>query len=309
MKKALDQGAALLGNKGQVVTAATNRRVHVLAVNHRRTALQSLDLRKGIALAIDREEILNELFRVAAPQHRKTTAAMSGPFPPKSWATVKAPDGQPVPLVNRADAAVRLNRYLAIPGVKPDFELVYSSGDPQGQAVCEKIKSHVESLFKGAPRSLTIKLLALEPRDLHRLVFNEHRYDLAYVPYDYPDDWHPLGLAGMLDPGAANPGGRNFNEFLAPGVNPQVEERDLGTELSKLLEYRDFKGEIEPRAHRIHRLFNDCVPFVPLWQLDRHMLVNTGLKVYLDDSSTLPSQYLTINPTVLFQNVGRWKLE
>ena len=309
MKQALDQGGTVLGGKGQVVTASTNRRVHILAVNHRRTALQNLDLRKGIALAIDRDEILNELYRISAPQHRRFTAAMSGPFPPNSWATVKAPGGLPVPLVNRADATVRLKRYLSTPGVQAELRLAYSTGDPQGQAVCEKIKDHVESLFKGGTgKSLTLILEPHEPRELHRLVFNEHRYDLAYVPYDFADDWHPLGLAAMLDPGAAIPGGRNFTEYLAPGVNAQPEDRDLGNELAAQLDYRDFEGQIKPRTRRIHQLFNDRMPFVPLWQLDRHMLVNTGLRVFVDDS-TEPSPIQSLNPTLLFQNVGRWRIE
>jgi peptide/nickel transport system substrate-binding protein len=309
LKQALDSSGAALGGKGQVITAATNRRIQMLAVNRRRLPLQNLDLRKGISLAIDREEILNELFRVTQQQHRRFTAAMSGPFPPSSWATVKAPDGRPVPLVNRPDATVRLQRYLGIPNVQNEFELIYSTGDPQAQAVCERIKNHVESLFKNSGgKQLTLKLHPLEPRELHRLVFGEHRYDFAYVPYDYSDDWHPIDLAEMLDPSAAIPGGRNFNGFLAPDTNAQEADRILDTELRQLLQFRDFSGQIAPRAVRIHRAFNDCVPFIPLWQLDRHMLVNSSLKVYVDDALE-PSPVRVLNPSVLFHNVGRWRLE
>jgi len=309
LKKALDQGGAALGGRGQVVTASTNRRVHLLAVNHRRTAMQNLDLRKGFSLAIDRDEILNELFMRGVPQqHRRLTSAMSGPFPPNSWATVKAPGGLQVPLVNRVDAALRLKRYLDIPGAKAEFDLAFTTGDPHAQAVCIKIKEHIESLTKDAPRKLTIKLQPLEPRELHRVVFGEHRYDLAYVPYDFPDDWHPLALASMLDPGAASTGGRNFTEYLAPGTNPQPADRDLGSELAAIQEYRDFANQILPRAKRIHQLFNDTVPFIPLWQLDRHMLVNNGLRVYVDDAVET-SPYHVLNPSILFHNVGRWRLE
>jgi peptide/nickel transport system substrate-binding protein len=309
LKTALDQGGAALGGRGQVVTASTNRRVHLLAVNHGRTALQSLDLRKGIALAIDREEILNELFLSGVPQqYKKFTTAMTGPFPPNSWATVKGQSGEPVPLKNRGEAMVRLKRYLSTPGVVAQFDLAFSTGDPQGQAVCEKIKSHVESLFKDSPQKLTLNLQPLEPRELHRVVFGEHRYDLAYVPFDYPDDWHPLGLAGMLDAGAANPGGRNFTKYLAPGTNSQAADRELGAELVGITEYRDFASQIVPRAHRIHRQFNDTMPFIPLWQLDRHMLVNSGLRVYVDDGVATAS-YHVLNPSILFHNVGRWRLE
>lgn len=97
-------------------------------------------------------------------QNRRFTAAMSGPYPPGSWATVRAPGGQAVPLVNRADALVRLKRYLSIPAVKAEFDLAYSTGDPQAQIVCEKIKSHVEGLLKDSPQKLTLRLQPLEPR-------------------------------------------------------------------------------------------------------------------------------------------------
>ncbi|MFO0806376.1 MAG: ABC transporter substrate-binding protein [Gemmataceae bacterium] len=309
LKKALDQGGAALEGRGQVVTASTNRRIHMLAVNHGRNSMQNLDLRKGVALAIDRDEILSEVFLRGVPaQNRRFTAAMSGPYPPGSWATVRATGGQPVPLVNRADALVRLKRYLSIPAVKAEFDLAYSTGDPQAQSVCEKIKSHVEGLLKDSPQKLTLRLQPLEPRELHRLVFLEHRYDFAYVPYDYPDDWHPLGLASMLDPAAANPGGRNFNEYGAPGKGAQQADRDLGGALAAIAEFRDFEKKILPKAREIHQMFNDTMPFVPLWQVDRHMLVNSGLRVFVDDSIE-PAPYHVLNPSVLFHNVGRWRLE
>ncbi|HEY3788126.1 MAG TPA: ABC transporter substrate-binding protein, partial [Urbifossiella sp.] len=310
LKLALDQGGAALGGKGKVVTAATNRRVHILAVNHRRQALQNLDLRKGLALAIDRDEILRQVYGDVPPQFKRFTAAMSGPYPPLSWATVKAHNGLPVPLVNRPNAAVRLKSYLDIPGVSTELRLAYSTEDPQAKVFCEKIKEHVEGLFKNDPdgKKLTLILEPAGPKDLHRLVFDEHRYDLAYVPIDYPDDWHPYGLQSILDRAAGGQSGRNFTGFNAPGTNSQVEDFDLGNELDALLKHRDFETEIVVRAARIHKLFNDRVPFIPLWQLDRHMLVSNGLKVFVDNSDE-PSQIQILNPSVLFQNVGRWRLE
>ena len=96
LTRALAAGGAELGGKGQVVTAATNRRIHMLAVNLGRPYLQSRDLRKGLSQAIDREGILSELWRAAPAQHRRFTAAMTGPFPPACWATFKSPAGLPV---------------------------------------------------------------------------------------------------------------------------------------------------------------------------------------------------------------------
>ncbi|MDB5307880.1 MAG: extracellular solute-binding protein [Gemmataceae bacterium] len=310
MTRALSQGGAELGGKGIVVTAATNRRVHILALNHRRPAIQNGDLRRGIAAAIDREGILNEVFRTDRPEHRRFTAPMSGPFPPAAWATPRTPAGQQIPLLNRDEALVRLRRYLESPGATPELRLAYPAGDAQAAAACDRIKNHVESLFKDAAdgRKITLILDPIEPRKLLLQTREEFRFDLAYMPYDYPDDWYPFGLASFLDPATAGRDGRNYTGFLSAGTNPDAEGRALGGELAGLVEHRDFAGQIAPRAGRIHKLFNEAVPFVPLWQLDRHMLVHTGLKVFVDDAVD-PSPPQLLNPTVLFHNVARWRLE
>ena len=146
------------------------------------------------------------------------------------------------------------------------------------------------------------------PRELVRRVEVEHRYELAYVPFDYPDDWHPFGLAAFLDPGAAGREGRNCLGYLTPETNPDADDLRLGQMLRELRGYRDFAGALVPKVREAHQLFNDCVPFVPLWQLDRHMLVHTSLKVFVEGSAD-PVNARVLNPTVLFQGVARWRLD
>ncbi len=295
--------------KGLIATASTNRRVHILAVNHRREPLQNKDLRKGLSQAIDREGILHELFGPARPEQRRFLAPMSGPFPPDSWATVKGPAGQAIPLLNRGEGQFRLRKYLATPGAILELRLSFAS-DPQTKSVCERIKTQIESLFQDTAdgKKLTIKLDPQTPRDLLRLVESEHLYDLAYLPFDYPDDWYPYGLAAFLDHTAAERDGRNITGFLSPGANPDQDDRILDGELAGVLEHGDFTKDIAPRAARIHNAFNDSVPFIPLWQLDRQMLVYGGLKVFVDDTDEPASPHL-LNQTVLFHNVARWRLE
>ena len=310
MSQVLNQGLANPGEgKGTIVTAATNRRVHILAVNHRRLPFQNKDLRKGLSQVIDREGIVNELFRAQRPDLRQFTAAMSGPFPPASWATVKGPAGQPISLLNRDEGLFRLQKYLAIPGSATEFKLTYPAGDDQTREVCERIKSQVESLFRDAPegRKLTLTLDPQAPEALHQLVKLEQRFDLAYIPFDYPDDWYPYGLAAFLDPTASGRDGRNLTGFSSPGVNPSDDDRNLRALLDGLQEHSDFNGDIVTRATKIHNDFNTAVPFIPLWQVDRHMLVSNKLQVFVDDSSRPVSAQL-LNPTILFQNVAAWRL-
>ncbi|HEX4611743.1 MAG TPA: ABC transporter substrate-binding protein, partial [Urbifossiella sp.] len=310
LARALSRNGAELGGQGQVYTAATNRRVHVLALNHRRPPFQSRDLRRGLGLAIDREGILQEISAAVPAAFRRTTAPMTGPYPAGSWAAAKGPGGLPAPLLDRNEAIVRISRYLGNPSAPRELKLTFQQDDPTAVAACERIKAQVESLFKDAPEGnrLKIELDPRPPREFLRHVESEQRYDMAYVPFDYPDDWHPFGLAAYLDPDAATRDGRNVCGYLSGGTNPDADDRILGGELAAFREHRDYAGDLAPRAARVHTMFNDRMPFVPLWQLDRHTLVSGKLKVFTDDTADPVPPYL-LNPTGLFQNAARWKLE
>ena len=299
--------AANLTNKVQAVTATNNRRIYMLAVNHRRPQMQSKALRQGLSQAIDREAILNEVFRAGHPDvHR----GMGGPFPPKSWASVKGAGGQPVPLVNRDLAITKLRTYLGDMSCEDRCDPLVPGRRPAGgEGVQEDQRSRWSSLFKDQPgRKLTVELETPLPlRDLMLRVEDEHRYDLAYVPFDYPDDWYPYALGAMLDPLAADRGGRNWTGFLAKDTGADDQDTRLGALLNELRAYREF-GQLSAKTAEVHKLFNDCVPFIPLWQLDRHILVHNSVKVYTEDSET-PVSPRVLNPTTLFQGIARWRLE
>ena len=156
-------------------------------------------------------------------------------------------------------------------------------------------------------RKLTIVLDPLPLRELLLRVEDEHRYDLAYVPFDYPDDWYPYALGAMLDPLAADRGGRNWMGFLAKGNGADDQDARLGQLLNELRAFREF-GQLSAKSAEVHKLFNECVPFIPLWQLDRHTLMHNSVKVYTDDTDTAVSPRV-LNPTTLFQGIARWRLE
>lgn len=296
--------SANLTGKVQAYTASTNRRVHVLTVNHRRPQMQSKLLRQGLSMAIDRDAILSDVYRAGTKFHRP----MSGPFPPGSWATPKGSDGQAPSLTNRDLAVTRLQSYLGDRSAKPEVTLSYPQGDPLAMLACGKVKAQVESLFKESTgRKLTILLEPVPLRELMVRVEDEHRYDLAYVPFDYPDDWYPYALGAMLDPQAAERGGRNWTGFLARNTGADADDARLVQLLNELRAYRDF-GQLSAKTAEVHKLFNECVPFVPLWQLDRHMLVHNAVKVYTDDSNS-PVSPRVLNPTTLFQGIARWRME
>ncbi|HSQ57440.1 MAG TPA: ABC transporter substrate-binding protein, partial [Gemmata sp.] len=259
-------GSGLAG-RAQVVTAAINRRVHILAVNLTRPHLQSKALRQMISMAIDREKILDDVFRAGTKFHH----AMTGPYPPNSW-----PAGKGEPLFQRDAAVNKLKAYLADAGAKLDIELAYPIDDPRAEEACRKIKAAVEDVSKDVPgeRKLVVNLVQLPMQELLQRIQEEHnRFDLAYVPFDYPDDWYPYALGAALDSQAAGRGGRNWFHFQSPETNPDADDLRLGPLLLGLREYCDVSGALTAKAIEAGRLFNDCLPFIPLWQLDRHMVV------------------------------------
>ena len=68
------------GNKLQ---SLPSRRIYFLAVNHRQSRLKNQALRRAIAHAIDRQGILTKHFREGVPTRHQ---ALTGPYPPRSWA-------------------------------------------------------------------------------------------------------------------------------------------------------------------------------------------------------------------------------
>jgi ABC-type transport system substrate-binding protein len=279
-----------------VHTAAVNRRVTMLAVNHRRGPLQNRELRRGMAAAIDRETLLTEHFRDGTQFHR----AMAGPFPPTSWATPK----EPPPLFNADLAKGLLGQAVDRGNVR--LTLKFPMSDESAAAACQRIKEQVEkaSAEGNGPPRVEIVLEGLPAADLRRRIEQEHDYDLAYYNFDYRDDLYWLG--GLLDPTAAGKDGRNVLGYLAEGTTPDADDRRLAQLVAEQRTHRDFKKELLPKAHQVHKAFNDTMPFIPLWQLDRHMVTRSGLEVYFPDSpEPVPPALL---PPGLFKGIARWKL-
>jgi ABC-type oligopeptide transport system substrate-binding subunit len=295
-------------NKVDVVTSTVNRRIYMLAVNLRRPELQSKQLRKGLSLAIDRDDILRKVFRDKRPDvHR----ALTGPFPPGTWVGAKGPTIPPS-LMDLNAASLELKTYLADQGAKNTIELSFPDNDPLAEKACDEIKKQIEGVFKSEAansRKLLINLRKVPLVELMVNVQDQHSsFDLAYIPFDYPDDWYPFALGAALDPAAAVERGRNWFSFLDRDTKPDTDDQELGRALGKLRAYRDFSGEILTQTAEITKAFNKSLPFIPLWQLDRHMVVSKRLKVFVDDTGG-PVNPRILNQSILFQNVARWRIE
>lgn len=289
-----------LNGRVQVTTSDSMRRVHILAINHRRPALQSVDLRRGLLHAVDRETVLNDVFRNGNLEYHR---AMAGPFPPGSWAEPKPLGAKPKALFDRDLAAAKFKAYRSDKGVA-NLNLNYAGDDPMARSACERIKAAVEESDSG----LTISLEPLDSRELLRRVQEEHRYDLAYMPFDFPNDWFPQGLASFLDPSATDPGGRNYLGYRARGIPTIQADGRLGELLDRCRIAVDPNGMLKPLAEDVHARFNETVPFVPLWQLDRHMVISRNVKIYLDGRQS-EANPRWLEPSELFQSIANWRMD
>lgn len=293
---------AKLGGVAEVVTAAANRQIHMIAINHHRPELNSVALRRGVAHAIDRDDILDKVYRAGFKNFHKP---LVGPYPPESWAVPKLAGTVPPPLFNNNLAQAKLAEYAGVSGAKA-LSLVYSTEDPRSRVACEAIRKQVESAAAALVK-ITVTLEGLNAIDFHKRVYEDRNFDLAYVAFEYPDEWYPQALGALLDPEAQEQGGRNFMRYPPKTVSPSREDKLLGQQLEEIRRHADFSGKLSPQAHELQRRFVEAMPFIPLWQLDRHMVVSTKLKLHFDDGAD------AVNPKWLapddpFAGIARWKL-
>src|SRR5207253_1601708 len=163
-----------------------NRRIYFLAVNHTRNVLGNPSLRRAIAHAIDREKILNDVFRDGhADWHRP----LNGPYPRSSWAcnqNIPADPFNPATAKAAADSARQERPVL------PTLTLLYPDDDPAIKQACAMIQKQVHEVgitLNPAPRSRA---------KLHREVEEDNNYDLAYYYWDFPNEAY--WIWPLLDP-------------------------------------------------------------------------------------------------------------
>jgi peptide/nickel transport system substrate-binding protein len=220
-----------------------NRRIYFLAVNNR-LKFATQNVRRAIAHAINREQVLQDVFRLSG--HEGWHRALNGPFPPDCWA---AKPGRTTALYSVAGAkAWKINERIPI-------QLKYPNDESAKQA-CEKIRDQVHAVQP----NIEIELLPCSVRQLHDQVENTNDYELAYYYYDFPDDLYSLWP--LLHP----------QSFLG------YDKGDLQTKLQAVFSYRD-PDSIRAAMHRLDELVCDEMPLIPLWQLDTHVAVHNDLKI------------------------------
>jgi peptide/nickel transport system substrate-binding protein len=274
-----------------------NRRIHILAINHRRPDMQNERLRQGISAAIDRESILKNLFRQGEVGiHRSLT----GPFPVDCWATPEAARG--IPLF-KPGAGGLISEGIGEKVLR--LKLVHFDDQKTGQA-CQMIKNQIEAAsMRGDKPMVQIDTVPLAAEPFRIKIQLERDYDLAYLPFDYRD--HLYSLGSFLDPGAGERQGRNTTGYLAAGSNPTEADRRVRRLMEEIAAHRDF-AQIREKTWDLHAMFNQRVPFVPLWQLDRTIVTHRDLEIFTEFPD-FPVNADRLDLATLFNGVEMWKLK
>ncbi len=260
----------------------SNPRIHFLAPNYRRPALQNEDLRRAIALGIDREAILRQVFRGRDKQ--KYHQVLNGPFPVGSWAY--HPDFAPdkTKSYNPEQARKHLEKAKTALGSLPRLSLRHAADDREGARACARMRDMLRAL------GLTITVEATpRARLVAKLGKDQPDFDLLYWHHDF--DSETLSLWPLFDPNGVGERGRNYLGYTG--------DAELESVFRDLHGRRDFRL-VQTRMHDLHELIQRKMILIPLWQLDRHVAIHPSLKLPLS---------MRLHPLWIFDDVELWKVE
>jgi ABC-type transport system substrate-binding protein len=269
----------------KLVAPMQNRRIYFLAVNHRRSMPKNPKVRRAIGLAINRDKVLDHVFRDGDPKlHRP----LNGPYPPDTWAYDTALPRDPYKRdLAGAEAAEAKS---GIGGARIQLSLKYCRDVPRAEKACNLIKQQVSEAC-GAD-GIDLVPTPRSAYDLHQDVEVAHDYDLAYYWWDFSDESY--WLWPLFDPRATD--GRNFLGYTGEeAVDPSLESL-----FRKVMSHRNF-ATVQDLTHQIHRQVFESMPLIPLWQLDTLMATGNGLA--FQEPSEPPRK---IDPLLIFTDVERW---
>src|SRR5262249_16220729 len=255
----LPEQVAVLKKQGvRVLPALPSRRVYFLAVNHRVKPLDSENLRRALALSINRDKILTDRLPRDGPSYLYTP--LNGPFPAGSWAC----NPKLKPLFNEGFARSLVNK--AVAGEEAiELSLKYPDDDPRIESACEDIKAQVEQLDEKGPR-VRLRLEKLSPHKL-RTALERRDYQLAYHHHDYSSEIYWLGALFDPRPGAMAAGGSNYLGYT---------DTFLERKLPEAAGHRQFT-RVQELMQAIHDHFDHQMPLIPLWQLRQMVAVHQDL--------------------------------
>jgi len=244
-----------LRNQGKTVTTLATPRVCFLAPNHRLPALQNVNLRLALAHSIDRQRILDTVFRPG--QATQDHAPLNGPYPVRSWAYNAG-----VAAYNPANARTYLKlAQESLGGQLPKLRMIYPDRDPAVGQACGEIQRQWQAA------GILVEIRAVAPAQFPRQVRENQGFELAYWTHDFADESY--WIWPWFDPSDRGPNGSNFMGYVPP--------EELRSLFAQLVERKEFL-ELRAATHKIHQYLADKAVIIPLWQLDTYIAVSPLVK-------------------------------
>lgn len=256
-----------------------NPRVYFLAPNFRKPCFQNESFRKAIGLSINREGILNNVFR---GQGTKYHSILTGPFPNNSWASMPSLSANQVATYQTTQASNFISEAEKAPGFTRNLSLIYPLEDQQAALACEQIRVMVNDAIRvrlevtGMPHANLVAELSKESPN----------FDLVYFSYDFPNEH--LSIFPLFDRNSVSPAGQNFMG--------NSNDTELMSIFSRMQSRRDI-GYIQRQQHELHNLIWRKMLIIPLWQIDRHVAVHRSL------------QFQRLHPTYVFDDTELWRIK
>lgn len=256
-----------------------NPRVYFLAPNFRKPIFQNENFRKALGLSINREGILNSVFRGQGAKHH---ASLTGPFPENSWASMPTLSPSQVATYQTTQASNFISEAEKAPGFTRNLTLLYPQEDAQAALACEQIRIMVNDAIRirldvrGVPHAALAAELSKESPN----------FDLVYWSYDFPNEM--LSIFPLFDRNSVSPAGQNFMG--------NCNDTELMSIFSRMQSRRDL-GYIQRQQHELHNLIWRKMLIIPLWQIDRHVAVHRSL------------QFPRLHPTYIFEDTELWRIK
>lgn len=225
----------------QVIEAASNK-VALIGVNTTAGALQNPDVRRAIPLAINRQQIIDQLLEgYGTPTGQPVAQGVTGHV-----------DGYPVPEYD-PEAAKQLVEASGYAGEEITFQYASTGGDPTDPEVAQAIAGNLQDI------GLNIKLVGAEQESQSLTVAN-HQITGIYLNF-----WSPSSMDGDVV----------VSQLLAGGP----EDYARSPEMAQLYLDQQAAAEDERLAvfQQIWEWNTENVSNVPLWEIENAYAASTAL--------------------------------
>jgi peptide/nickel transport system substrate-binding protein len=148
-----------------------------------------------------------------------------------------------------------------------------------------EIARSINDVLNSAGIKSNVRPLPVSPQE-HRRIINDREFDIAYLSEENTDQ--PYAMATMFDAheDARKPGGRNYL-----GYDGDIKMQEL---MRSALAHRQF-SVVQTNMHALHAHLHETMPFVPLWQLDFHVLAQPSLRMQ------------PVNSASVFAHIDSWE--